>query len=217
MSFKLIALLLGVCACGNGALPPPTILSIDPAEMVACEGAAVTVGVDAILPTRFDYSQSSASANPDIGLRIGAVPVGSGKYVPGGLLTAAVPPVFAPGNYDIGLRLSDGRPEAILPAGFAVRPNPYPDGYRLDFVPDQTQGQPFAITLHALGSNASLYKCAVALSSDRGAISPRVSGNFQLGVRTERVIIDRPSPSVVITVQDDGGHFGLSNPFRVGP
>ena len=217
MSFKLIALLLGVCACGNGALPPPTILSIDPAEMGACEGAAVTVGVDAILPTRFDYSQSSASANPDIGLRIGAVPVGSGKYVPGGLLTAAVPPVFAPGNYDIGLRLSDGRPEAILPAGFAVRPNPYPDGYRLDFVPDQTQGQPFAITLHALGSNASLYKCAVALSSDRGAISPRVSGNFQLGVRTERVIIDRPSPSVVITVQDDGGHFGLSNPFRVGP
>jgi hypothetical protein len=217
MSFRLIALLLGVCACGNGALPPPTILSIVPAEMVACEGAAVTVGVDAILPTRFDYSQSAATADPDIALRVGAVAVGSGKYVPGGFLTAAVPPVFSPGNYDVGLRLSDGRPEAILPAGFAVRPNPYPDGYLIDFVPDQTQGQPFAITLRALGSNASLYKCAVALSSDRGAISPRVSGNFQLGVRTEWVTIDRPFPSVVITVRDDGGHSGSSNPFRVGP
>src|SRR5260370_37993955 len=103
MSPCLIAYLLWICCCGNGALPRRTIRSIDPAEMVACEGAAVTVGVNAILPTRFDYSQSAASANPDISLRIGAVPVGSGKYVPGGLLTADVPPVLSPGSYDVGL------------------------------------------------------------------------------------------------------------------
>lgn len=217
MRLRLTALLLPLCACGNGVLPPPAILSIDPAEMVACEGATVIVRVDAVLPTRFDYSQSAASANPDIALRIGDVPVGSGKYVPGGLLTAAVPPVFSPGNYDVGLRLSDGRPEAILPAAFTVRPNPYPDRYLLDFVPDQTQGQPFDITIRAQGTNAPVYKCAVALSSDRGSISPSASGNFQQGVRTERVTIDRPFPAVVITVRDDGGRVGSSNSFRVGP
>jgi hypothetical protein len=217
MRLRPIALLLTLSACGDGALPPPRILSIDPSEMVACEGATVTVSVDAILPTNFDYAQSAATANPDVSLRIGAVPVGSGRYAPGGLLMAAVPPVLSPGTYDVGLRLSDGRPEAVLWGGFAVRANPYPDSYLLDFVPDQTQGQPFPITLRAVGSNAPIYNCAVALTSDHGAISPRVSGNFQLGVRTERVTIDRPFPAVVITVRDEGGGSGSSNPFRVAP
>ncbi len=185
--------------------------------MVACEGSTVWVNVEAVLPTRFDYGQSEVSANPDISLRIGSVPVGAGKYVPGGVLIAAVPPVFAPGLYDVGLRLSDGRPEAILPAGFSVRPNPYPDSYRFDFVPDQRRGMPFAIAIRAVGPNASAYNCTVSLSSNPGAISPLVSGAFQRGVRSESVTIDSAHASVVITAQDDIGRSGSSNPFRVNP
>jgi hypothetical protein len=217
MTGRQLALLLCLCGCGPTALPPPRIVSISPSQMVACEGATVSVNVEAVLPTRFDYGQSQVSANPDVSLRIGAVPVGSGKYAPGGLLTAAVPPVFAPGSYDVGLRVSDGRPEAILPDGFTVSPNPYPESYSIDFVRDQTQGQPFAITIRAVGPNASAYNCTVGLSSNRGTISPTVSGNFQVGVRTERVAIDSPQPSVVITVQDDIGRSGSSNAFRVNP
>ena len=211
------ALLLWLCACGPASLPPPRILSISPSEMVACEGAAVTVDAELVLPTHLDYGHSEASANPDIALRIGAVQVGSGKYSPGGLLLADVPPIFAPGTYDVGLRVSDGRPEAIVAGGFAVKPTPYPDAYAIDFVLDQTAGQPFAITLRATGSNAPAYNCTVALSSSRGSLSPSQSRPFLRGVRTEWVTIDTPRAGVVITARDDNGGQGSSNAFRVNP
>jgi hypothetical protein len=214
---KRLALLLWLSACAPAGLPPPRILSISPAEMVACEGASVAVDAEVVLPTHLDYGHSEASANPDISLRIGAIPVGSGKYSPGGLLTAAVPPIFAPGSYDVGLRVFDGRPEAVVAGGFAVKPTAYPDGYTIDFVPDQTQGQPFAITLRASGANASAYNCTVALSINRGSLSPGTSGSFLGGVRTEWVTIDTARASVVITARDDGGQSGSSNPFRVNP
>ncbi len=217
MTGRRLALLLSLCGCGPSALPLPKILSISPSEMVACEGATVLVEIDAVLPTHLDFGQSQASAQPALSLRIGAVLVGSGNYALGGVLSAAVPPVFSPGTYDLGLRLSDGRPEAILPAAFAVKPNPYPDRYSLDFVSDQRRGQPFQITIRAVGPNATSYNCTVALSSSPGAIAPGASGAFQRGVRTERVTIDSAHPSVVITVRDEGGKTGSSNSFRVDP
>lgn len=214
---KRSALLLALCACGPAALPPPRILSITPSEMVACEGAVVTVDAELVLPTHLDYGQSEASADPDIALRIGAVPVGSGRYSSGGLLMANVPPIFAPGTYDVGLRVLDGRPEAIAAGGFSVQPTPYPDAYAIDFVPDQQQGQPFAITIRATGPNAPAYNCTVALSSSRGSLSPSESRPFLRGVRTEWVTIDGASSSAVITARDDNGGHGSSNAFRVNP
>jgi len=183
--------------------------------MVACEGAAVAVDAEVVLPTHLDYGHSEASANPDIALRIGAVEVGSGKYSPGGLLIADVPPTFAPGSYDIGLRVSDGRPEAVIAGGFTVKPTPYPDAYSIDFVPDQTAGQPFAITIRGTGPNAPAYNCTVALSSSRGSLSPSQSRPFLRGVRTEWVTIDTPHTGVVVTARDDNGGQGSSNAFRV--
>ena len=217
MSGRGLGLLVSLCACGPAALPPPKVLSISPSEMVACEGSTVSVSVDAVLPTHLDYGQSEASANPELFLRIGPVPVGAGEYSPGGVLTASVPPVLAPGVYDVGLRLSDGRPEGILRSAFTVRPNPYPDSYSLDFVQDQTRRIPFAITIRSVGPNESAYNCTVSLSSNRGSISPAVSGAFQRGVRTETVTIDMANPSVIITVRDDLGRSGSTNPFRVNP
>ena len=211
------ALLLWLCACGPAALPPPQILSISPSEMVACEGTTVSVDAELVLPTHLDYGQSEASANPDIALRIGPVQVGSGKYSPGGLLIADVPPTFAPGSYDVGLRVSDGRPEAIVPAGFTVKPTPYPDAYTIDSVTDQTAGQPFAITIRATGANAPAYNCTVALSSNHGTLAPSQSRPFLRGVRTEWVTIDTPHASVVVTARDDNGGQGSSNAFRVNP
>jgi hypothetical protein len=217
MIWRRVALLVSLCACGPAALPPPKVLSISPAEMVACEGSTVSVLVDAVLPTHVDYGQSEATANPALSLRIGAVPVGTGTYLPGGVLTASVPPVFVPGVYDVGVRLSDGRPEGILSSAFTVTSNPYPDSYGIDFVNDQTRRVPFAITIRAVGPNSSAYNCTVSLSSNRGVISPAVSGPFQRGVRTQTVTIDSANASVVINVQDDIGRSGSSNPFRVNP
>jgi hypothetical protein len=215
MNARSLIVLFSLSACAPAALPPPKIISIAPSEMVACEGASVSVDVEVVLPTHVDYGHSEASVNPDIALRIGAIPVGSGKYVPGGLLNAAIPPVFAPGEYDVGLRVSDGRPEAILAGGFSVKPTSYPDGYTIDFIPDQIQSEPFAITIRAQGGNASAFNCTVAISSSRGPLSPTVSGRFQNGMRTEWITIDTPRTSVVITVRDDVGRSGSSNPFRV--
>ena len=196
------ALLLWLCACGPAGLPPPQILSISPSEMVACEGTTVSVDAELVLPTHLDYGQSEASANPDIALRIGAVQVGSGKYSPGGLLVADVPPTFAP---------------AIVPGGFTVKPTAYPDAYAIDSVADQTAGQPFAITIRATGANAPAYNCTVALSSNHGTLSPSQSHPFLRGVRTEWVTIDTPHASVVVTARDDNGGQGSSNSFRVNP
>lgn len=211
------ALLLALCACGPAGLPPPKILSIAPSQMIACEGATVTVDAEVVLPTYLDYGHSAASASPDVSLRIGSIAVGTGKYSPGGLLVADVPPLFAPGRYDVALRVSDGRPEAVDAAAFAVAPTPYPDGYTVDFVPDQTQGQPFPITLRASGLNGPAYNCTVALSTNRGSLFPTQSHPFLRGVRTEWVTIPSAVSSVVITARDDNGGFGSSNPFRVNP
>ena len=185
--------------------------------MVACEGATVTVDAEVVLPTHLDYGHSEASANPDLSLRIGGIAGGSGKYVPGGLFTVEVPSLFAPGSYDVSLRVSDGRPEAVAPGAFTVKPTPFPDRYTIDFVADQWQGQLFPITIRAGGTNASAYNCSVALTTSQGSLSPRRSGPFLRGVRIEWVTIDSARSSVVIGVRDDNGGFGFSNPFRVNP
>src|SRR5262249_24348364 len=89
----LLAFLVGL-AWGRTSLPAPKTLSLAPAELVACEGTTVSVDVQAILPTHLDYSASQATADVDLQLRIGPIAVGSGKYVIGGTLTAAVPPLL---------------------------------------------------------------------------------------------------------------------------
>jgi hypothetical protein len=208
---------LCLCACAPGALPPPRILSIAPSEMVACEGVAISLQVDAVLPTHLDYDQSATSANPGVSVRVGTVPAGGAQYSPAGEVTAVVPPVFAPGTYDVGLRLADDRPEAVLPQAFTVKPNPYPLSYRFDFIADQTRDNPFPITIRAVGPNASAFNCTVALSSNRGILSPQISGSFQAGVRQELVVVSSVESSMVINALDDGGRTGSSNPFRVGP
>ena len=208
-------------ACGAPPLPDPKILSIAPTEMVACEGTTVSVTVQAVLPTHLDYNKSQVTATVDLQLRIGPVAVGPGKYVNGGTLTAAVPPVLAPGLYDVGLQLWDQRAEAVLPSAFTVKPNPTltEPGYSISAIADQRSGVPFNITFRALGPNAATFSCRASLSSNRGPISPSATGRFEQGVRTEQVVLDfvNTNPSTIISVLDADGNFGLSNPFRVNP
>lgn len=220
-ALPLLAVLWLLSACGAPSLPDPKILSIAPTEMVACEGTTVTVAIQAILPTHLDYNESEATAALDLQLRIGPMAFGSGKYVSGGVLTAAVPPLLAPGLYDVGLQLWDRRAEAVLPSAFTVKPNPplMDPGYSINAIADQRRNVPFNITLRALGPNAATFSCRASLSADRGPMSPTATGRFEQGVRNEQVVLDfvNTNPSTIISVLDADGSFGLSNPFRVNP
>ncbi len=213
--FPLASILALAAGCGSASLPDPKILSIIPANMVACEGTTVTVSVEAVLPTHLDYNKSEATAVPDLNLRIGPISIGY-QYAPGGILTGAVPPLLAPGPYDVGLQFWDGRPEAVLAQGFTVTPSPSPAGYSIDFIPDQMRNVPFPISISAQGPNAPLFECSVGLSASVGTITPVATGRFQRGLRTQLVTLSTASPSmVIIMVMDGRGNRGSSNQFRV--
>ncbi len=206
-----------LAACGATALPDPRILSVAPAGMVACEGTTVNVAIEAVLPTHLDYNRSQATAELDLKLRIGPMAVGSGKYANGGILTAVVPPLLAPGLYDVGLQFWDRLAEAVLPGAFTVRQNPSLMGYAMDPIPDQQRNVPFWITIHAVGQDAPLFKCSVSLSSNAGLIAPTATGPFQQGVRREQVMLSVVSAGATITVSDANGRVGTSNMFAVFP
>lgn len=211
------ALLSLLAACGATALPNPRILSVAPTGMVACEGTTVNVAIEAVLPTHLDYNHSQATAELDLQLRIGPMAVGSGKYANGGTLTAVVPPLLAPGLYDVGVQFWDRRAEGVLPGAFTVRHNPSLLGYAIDTIQDQRRNVPFWITLYAVGQDAPLFKCSVSLSSNAGLISPTATGPFQQGVRREQVMLSAANPAATITVMDANGRSGTSNTFAVLP
>ncbi len=214
----LASILALAAACGSASLPDPKILSVTPANMVACKGAAVTVAVEAVLPTHLDYNKSEATVVPDFDLRIGPISIGS-QYLRDGILMATVPPLLAPGVYDVGLRFWDGRPEAVLARAFTVTPNPSLAGFSIDSVPVQTRNVPFLITIRALGPNAPVFECSAGLSTNRGTITPVATGRFQQGLRTELVTLGTAYPSMVITVMDaeTPSRSVSSNPFQVNP
>jgi hypothetical protein len=206
--------------CGSTALPEIKILSIRPSQMVACEGATVNLELDAVFPTHLDYQKSGASVDLGLAVRIGSLGLTDAHLVRGSptvLLSATVPPSLAPGQYDVGIKVNDDRPEQILPNGFTVTPTLYPDSYALNPVHDQAVVVPFVITIRAQGPKAGQFNCTVAISSNHGSISPTVSGSFQHGFRVQQVTISSTHPRMEITVTDDAGHLGSSNAFSVNP
>jgi hypothetical protein len=188
--------------------------------MVACEGAKLTIELEAVFPTRLDYEKSAASVDLGAKVQIGHVALSEVQLVRGSptvLLSATVPPSLPPGQYDLSVKFNDDRPEAILANAFSVAPTLYPDSFLLDPIRDQTRGIPFLISVRAQGPNASRFNCTVTLSSNHGHLAPTLSDSFQRGIRLQQVMIDAAHPRMQIRVEDDQGHFGLSNPFIVDP
>ncbi|PTL79062.1 hypothetical protein [Vitiosangium sp. GDMCC 1.1324] len=88
-------------------------------------------------------------------------------------------------------------------------------GLRIEPIPDQVRGVPFIVTLRAEGPDAARFAGRVQLSSSKGHVSPNLSDPFSKGVRQERVVLDKQSGNVVLTVRVGKDIVAQSNPFKV--
>lgn len=210
------ALTLGLFTACGWTLPDPTIESITPNQIVQGDAPPITAAVEAVFPHSVDYGARSVELDPALILRIGTAPVEDARLNANGTITGTAPFGLPAGTYDVILELSDGRTGA-LPGAFVVSAGVFPEGYIIDPVGDQVAGQPFPITVRALGPNASAFNGAVQFTASPGAITPALSGPFTNGVRTEEVTLDTVSLSMVITVRDAAGHTASSNTFVVTP
>jgi len=208
-----------LAGCGPSPLPPPRILQVTPSSMLASEAVQLSVQVDAVLPFHVDYRVPSAQADDRVTLTLGGWQL-EASALTGGTVTAFVPSVLAPGSYDVGIRLADGR-AATLPAGFSVGAGSWPDSFELvEPILDQTAGQPFVVALRAVraGVTDATFHGTVGLSLNHGTVEPQNTAAFDSGLVTERgVIITTPGGGMVLTASDLAGHSVSSAPFKVNP
>jgi hypothetical protein len=227
--FRKMALLpaLLLCACATGS-PPPTILSVEPQEVVSGEAATISVKLDALPPVKIDYGQKTATLLAT--LRIGEREVSIDRLEQDGTLVATLPPNLAEGTHDIQLILEDEGealreqsltvlppPPALAPMmGSAGEAQPAITGLQIDPIEDQLLDVPFVITLRAEGPEAALFEGQVQLTTSKGRVNPNLSRPFRKGLREERVVIDQPG-HVVLTVRAGDKLIARSNPFKVLP
>ena len=84
-----------VLACNGSTLPPPGIVSVNPAERPASSSGPVTITVDAVLPTRVDYGASAVTVDDRLTLKIGPRTFGPPVWTDGGVVTEFFPSVLA--------------------------------------------------------------------------------------------------------------------------
>ena len=217
--FLLAVLLVMALAsgCGEDALPPPQVVSISPAMVLASDANAVTVLVKGVLPTTVDYDRSSQTVAPSVSLLVGTLAVGTGAWEPGGKLSAVVPSLLAPGAYDVQVSFADGR-MGVLPEAYQVTPGHWPDGFTVDPIPAQHAGVPFKVTLHATGADGPAFNGNVMLHvTNASAIKPSLSEPFVQGALTQTVTIPLAANGAVVNVVDLEGHLGVSKAFDVLP
>ncbi|MCP3061761.1 hypothetical protein LXT21_23530 [Myxococcus sp. K38C18041901] len=123
---------------------------------------------------------------------------------------------------DGGIYVADGGPE----------PEPEPDagpdptrpmsegditGYEFEPISDQTIGQPFAITVRAVGPRAADFtdKVDLSISKNNGDVSPTSLDKFVGGICVQNIAIDAQGANVVLTVTDRFGVQSSSNAFKV--
>lgn len=228
--FRKTALLPAVllCACASGS-PPPSILSIEPQEVVRGEAATISVKLDALPLVRIDYGKQTATLLAT--LRIDGQEVSIDRLEQDGTLVATLPPDLSEGTHDIWLSLED-EGEAVHEQGLTVLPPPPSlstknggssedrsagiTGIRIDSISDQLLGVPFVITLRVEGPSAALFAGQVQLTTSKGRINPNLSQPFQKGVREEQVTLDQPG-NVVLTARVGDKVIARSNIFKVLP
>ncbi|MDY7232883.1 hypothetical protein [Hyalangium rubrum] len=237
----LTLLLLG--GCEPAPLPVPSILSVEPEQIVEGGPAVLVVRVDAVLPVSVDYGNESVDpAQLELKLRVAGVPTEIAFADPDGTLVAPLPEGLPLGAYDIGVAMTDGR-EAVRGAAFSVVPAstlsdppggggkdprhpPHPGGgivrggltgFQIDPIRDQVRGVPFRVTVRALGPGANTYQGELSLRANRGRVESGRPGRFDTGVLVEEISLHHPGPNIYLMIEDSLGNRGLSNSFRVRP
>lgn len=209
-----LALVLAV-ACNGSTLPPPTVVSVNPAVRPASSSGPVTITVDAVLPTQVDYGASAATVDDRLTLKIGPRTFGPPVWTDAGVVTDFLPSVLDQGHYDVTVTLGDGR-FATAPGAFQVTAGDWPVGYTVDTIPSQTSGVPFGVTIRARGAPDGGYGGTVNLSVPGAVVTPAVSGPFVAGVLVQVITVTVDTPGQFqLVVTDLASHFGTSLPFHV--
>jgi hypothetical protein len=227
-TFLLSALLLS--ACEPSSSPAPNIVSIEPEEVMRGEAATIALELDAPLPVKIDYGKRTATLLGTPTLRIGGQEVTIQGLEQDGKLLATVPANLMEGLQDVQLELGDGS-ESIREQGLTVLPPPPAPapmsdggiagppldltGIQIDPIADQVRDVPFVITLRAEGPEAAAFTGQVLISTNKGRVTPNMSGAFTQGVRQERVVLDKQGGNVVLTIRVGDSVVAQSNPFRV--
>ncbi|NTX13942.1 hypothetical protein HUA76_24345 [Myxococcus sp. CA056] len=90
-------------------------------------------------------------------------------------------------------------------------------GFEFESVQEQTRGQPFVITVRALGPRAAEFedKLDLTVNKSNGGVSPTSLDQFVAGVCTQSITLDVQGDNVTLTVTDRFGVEGNSNSFKV--
>lgn len=201
--------------CVSPPLEEPRILDFEPDRLVEGSGGVVIVGTEGVPPLLIDYGSSEIEVRENVEFFVGELALqGERSIQHPDQIVMRVPSDLPIGDYPLRLRLADGR-ETHAAGSFRVSPSPVPVSYTIDPIPDQDRGEPFEITIRALGSAAAGFDGVVSLSSSQGMVFPTVSGPFENGVRIETVTVTPVSDALAITASDETGHSGTSNTFRV--
>jgi hypothetical protein len=201
--------------CGTG-LPDPVVRSVAPSTIQQGDTPLVRVEFDAVRQAWANFGREAGGVNTGIVIRIGGEPFFSSEAFNDDLASAPAPSGLKPGSYDVTVQLADGR-QGTLPAGLTVTSKAVPTGFTIDPIGNQIRGQPFQITLHAEGGDASGYSGTVQLRVNKGTISPQSSGAFFAGSRVEWVTLNSAGKGQFITIDDGAGHQASSNTFEVNP
>ncbi|MCP3161923.1 hypothetical protein [Myxococcus qinghaiensis] len=125
---------------------------------------------------------------------------------------------------DGGIFVADGGPEfdgGSEPDGGPTPGTPMKEGditgFEFEVVPEQTRGQPFVVTVRALGPRAAEFedKLDLVVSKTNGGVSPTSLDMFVAGVCAQSVSVDVQGANVSLTVTDRFGVEGTSNAFKV--
>lgn len=204
-----------LAACSGDTLPPPTVVSVSPADRPASSSGPVTVTLDAVLPTLVDYGASAATVDERLTLKIGPRSFGPRVWTDAGVVTDFLPSVLPEGRYDVTVQLGDGR-SATAASAFHVTAGAWPVGYTIDTIPSQNSGVPFGVTIRAQGAPDGGYGGTVSLSVAGARVAPVTSGPFVAGVLVQVITVTADEPgNFQLVVSDLAGHSGTSLPFRV--
>lgn len=208
-----LALLLAA-ACAPTPLPEPRLLAVTPSTLRSDQAPAVVLELDAVPSGRADFGAGTVVLQRDVEVFVGTQSVGHAPLEDDGRVRLRLPPGLPEGRQTVTARLEDGR-EAVAPDALSVLPPRVLTGYAVDPVGDQVAGVPFVLTVRAQGPDAARFDGVVALSVNKGDLSPTVSSPFTAGVLTEQITITTPNVGVQLRVSDAGGRVATSAPFRV--
>jgi hypothetical protein len=182
------------------------------------------VGFDAAV--KADYGDGSVTVRATFAARLlpwdGNPPIdlGAPAFTQQRTVTAVVPAGLAPGRYDVAVTDPAGR-TGVLPDGFEVTSDASSAvGFRIDPVPAQRAGVPFAVSVAAVdaaGRVVTGFAGSVSVADDSGTALPAVAGPFTLGRAVAQVAVPVQRASDRLTVDGGAAGTGVSNAFDVGP